>query len=349
MIDVTRFEATVVRLERLAPDVVGLVLAPSPQARFCYRPGQYLAVLLPGGQRRSFSMANNWGAGRSIELHVRRRPGGLFSDATVATLNPGDRLLLEGPFGQVDWHEGSGPAILMGTGTGLAPLKTLLEQGLAGGGGRAIHLYWGARVPTDHYLGAHFEQLARQHANFRFTPLLSRAAATWGGRRGYVQDAVAEDFADLHDADLYACGSPAMIHAARERLARLPGFREERFQADAFEPAASAAASVGQPSVRLSVHVRGITREVRGHTDGSLLTALQAAGAPILSVCGGAASCGTCKVNIAAAWRERLPPPARTERRLLANLDDIGPGDRLACQIRLTSQTDGLNVHLVCP
>ena len=348
-IDMTRFEATVLRLERLAPDVVGLVLVPGPQVRFSYRPGQYLSVLLPEDHRRSFSMASAGGGGRPIELHVRRRPGGRFSDITLANLQPGDRLWLEGPFGQVDWREGRGPVILMGTGTGVAPLKALLEHGLARDGARAIHLYWGARVPTDHYLGAYLEQLARRHARFRFTPLLSRADAGWMGRRGYVQDAVAEDFADLHDAQLYACGSPDMIHAARERLSRLPGFHEDRFQADAFEPAATLTDDPLLPFVRLSIHMRGANREVQGRAGGSLLAALQAASAPILSICGGRASCGTCKVNVTEAWRERLPPPARTERRLLANLDDIGPGDRLACQIRLTPQTDGLTVRLVCP
>jgi CDP-4-dehydro-6-deoxyglucose reductase, E3 len=347
-IDMTRFEATVLRLERLAPDVVGLVLLPGAQARFSYRPGQYLSVLLPEGHRRSFSMASAGGVGRPIELHVRRRPGGRFSDATVANLQPGDRLSLEGPFGQVDWREGRGPAILLGTGTGLAPLKALLEHGLASGGARAIHLYWGGRVPTDHYLGAYLERLARRHTRFRFTPLLSRADARWVGRRGYVQDAIAEDFADLHDAQLYACGSPDMIHAARDRLGRLPGFHEDRFQADAFEPAATLNDDPLLPFVRLSIHVRGATHEVQGREGGSLLSALQRTGAPILSVCGGRASCGTCMVNVTEAWRERLPPPARTERRLLANLDGIGPGDRLACQIRLTPQTDGLTVRLVC-
>jgi CDP-4-dehydro-6-deoxyglucose reductase, E3 len=344
----TRFEATVLRRERLAPDIVGLLLVPDPQARFSYRPGQYLSVLLPQGDRRSFSMASAGGVGRPIELHVRRRPGGRFSDTTAAKLQPGDRLWLEGPFGQVDWREGRGPVILMGTGTGLAPLKALLEHGLASDGARAIHLYWGGRVPTDHYLGAYLEQLARRHARFYFTPLLSRVATRWVGRRGYVQDAVAEDFADLNDAQLYACGSPDMIHAARERLARLPGFHEDRFQADAFEPAATLNDDPLLPFVRLSIHVRGATREVQGREGGSLLSALQVAGAPILSVCGGRASCGTCKVNVTEPWRARLPPPARTEQRLLANLDDISPGDRLACQIRLTPQTDGLTVCLVC-
>ena len=344
-----RFAATVLRLERLASDVTGLVMAPAANARFCYRPGQYLSVLLADGQRRSFSMASAYEVDGPIELHIRRRPGGRFSDRVLAGLQVGDKLRFEGPFGQVHWREGLGPAILLGTGTGLAPLKALLEHGLAAGGQRQIHLYWGGRAPADLYLSSHLHALARTHARLRFIPVLSRPHASWAGRCGYVQDAVAEDFGDLHAAHVYACGSGAMINAARARLSAVPGFHEDRFLADAFEPAASVTPSTGLASLRLSVSVQGTVRSVRACRGDTLLSALQGAGAPILSVCGGKASCGTCKITVAQAWRERLPQPARTEQRLLANLDDTGPGDRLACQIRLTPQTDGLAVLLHQP
>ncbi len=117
-----RFEAAVLGLDRLAPDVIGLAIAPANGAPFAYRPGQYLSVELEDGQRRSFSMATAYTGQRRIELHVRRRPGGRFSDTVLAGLDVGDRLQVEGPFGHVDWREGPGPAILIGTGTGLAPL-----------------------------------------------------------------------------------------------------------------------------------------------------------------------------------------------------------------------------------
>jgi CDP-4-dehydro-6-deoxyglucose reductase len=345
-------------MDRLSADVIGLVMAPAANARFCYRPGQYLSVVLADGQRRSFSMASACGVDRPIELHVRRRPGGCFSDIVLAGLKVGDPLVFEGPFGHVDWREGMGPVILMGTGTGLAPLKALLEQGLVVGGQREIHLYWGGRAPADLYLSAHLHHLARDHARLRFIPILSRPHAGWVGRRGYVQDAVAEDFPNLHDADVYACGSGTMINAARARLGDLPGFDEERFQVDAFErhhadrldvvTAAPSTFSSDLPSVGLSVNIRGTVRSVRACRGATLLSALQVAGVPIRSVCGGKASCGTCKITVAPAWRERLPNPGRSEQRLLANLDDTGPCDRLACQIYLTRQTEGLAINLVC-
>jgi CDP-4-dehydro-6-deoxyglucose reductase, E3 len=338
-----RFVSTVLRVDQLAPDVIGLVMAPPANLRFSYRPGQYLSVLLADGQRRSFSMASAWGLGRPIELHVRQRPGGCFTDAVLSALQVGDQLQCEGPFGHVDWREGTGPAILMGTGTGLAPLKALIEHALAAGGQRPIHLYWGGRAPADLYLKAHFHHLAAYHTRLRFIPVLSRPPADWAGRRGYVQDAVAEDFANLHDADLYACGSPTMITAARERLADRSGFDEDRFVADAFEPAAPVPHSADLPSISLLVNFRGAIRLVRAAQGASLLSALQAACVPILSVCGGKAVCGACKISLMPEWADKLPPPQKREQRLLAHLKAV-PGERLSCQITLTAELAGIEV-----
>lgn len=291
-------------------------------------------------------MASRHRPGAMIELHVRRWPGGRFSDRALTGLKIGDRLQVDGPYGQIDWRQGGGPVVLMGTGTGLAPLKALLEYGLVEAAGRPIHLYWGGRTPGDFYLGEHLRRLACDHGGFTFTPLVSRPHPTWAGRRGYVQDAVVEDFADLHGADVYACGSPAMIEAARTRLAALPGFHADRFLADAFEPAGALAAPMTVPSLSISVAFQGAVRPILASCGGTLLAALQLAGAPILSVCGGKASCGACKVAVEERWRDRLAPAGRTEQRLLANLDDAAPHDRLACQIHLTGAEDGLAISL---
>jgi CDP-4-dehydro-6-deoxyglucose reductase len=341
-----RFSATVTRLHRLASDVTGIDLAIPFATDFRYRAGQYLSVLLGDGERRSFSMASDYGHGAPIELHVRRRLGGRFSNALLRDLNVGQRLELEGPFGQLEWREASGPVILMGTGTGLAPLKALLEYGLATGGQRPIHLYWGGRALPDLYLRTHFHELARANPRVRFIPVLSRPHAGWAGRHGYVQDAVAEDLPDLHAAHIYACGSGVMIDAARKRLAALPGFDDDHFFSDAFVPAIRTIEGAATPTLSLLVTAEGVTRKIRAASGVTLLSVLKTAGLPILSVCGGKSSCGTCKVNVSRGWQDRLPVPERAERRLLANLDDIRPGDRLACQIHLTPDSDGLAVTL---
>lgn len=78
----------------------------------------------------------------------------------------------------------------------------------------------------------------------------------------------------------------------------------------------------------------------------TLLRALQRAGAPVLSICGGQASCGACRVEIEADWTSRLPPPAKVEAALLDFLEDPAPGHRLACQLVLTPALQGLRLAL---
>jgi CDP-4-dehydro-6-deoxyglucose reductase len=339
------FEAVVAGLVRHGA-VTQLTLTPPANAGFTWRPGQYLSLILPDGSRRSFSMASRCQPGGQIELHIRRHSGGRFSDGVLSQLKIGDRLRIDGPYGQIDWRDGDGPIVLLGTGTGLAPLKALIEHALAEGHDRPLHLYWGARSAADLYLSPLLHLWAARRPGFMFIPVLSQPHANWSGRVGHVQDAAAEDFADLDGVHVYACGSPAMIESARRALGGIPGWDEDRFLADAFEPADATSPAPTARSLTLSVAFQGQTRTVPAAEGSSLLAALQAAGAPILSICGGKASCGECKLAIDPAWADRLPAPGRTERRLLANLDPVGPLDRLACQILLTPETDGLAVHL---
>ncbi len=338
-----QFEAFVTGVAHYGEAVTELRLASATGDILAHRPGQYLSVILEDGARRSYSMAAP--SGGDIELHIQRRPGGRFSDLALAGVKVGDKFRLEGPFGEMDWQRSSGQAVLLGTGTGLAPLKALVQQGLAAGFDRPIRLYWGGRTLNDLYLAPALRRWAREHVCFTFVPVLSRPHAGWSGRVGYVQDAAAADLTTLSDTAIYACGPPAMVAAARSRLAVIKGYDDGRFFADAFEPA-DGRAPAGASKLWISADIAGDTRRLEAASGSTLLAALRAAGAPILSICGGRASCAACKVTIEEPWRDRLPAPGRTERRLLAFLDDAGPHDRLACQIQLTAEADGLAVRL---
>jgi CDP-4-dehydro-6-deoxyglucose reductase len=91
----------------------------------------------------------------------------------------------------------------------------MLAAILAAGDAPPVDLYWGARTQADLYLHEHFSQLAARHEDFRYVPVLSRGGEAWAGARGYVQDAVLADHADLSEHALYLCGSPGMIADAR--------------------------------------------------------------------------------------------------------------------------------------
>ena len=133
--------------------------------------------------------------------------------------------------------------LLLATGTGIAPAKAILESLPrldAAQAPRSVMVLWGGRTPADMYL-----DIAGMPGTHRFIPVLSRADADWPGARGHVQDVLLDLRPDLSNAAVYACGSDAMIHGARDSLqgAGLPG---RRFHSDAFVCSAAATADEGR-------------------------------------------------------------------------------------------------------
>jgi NAD(P)H-flavin reductase/ferredoxin len=237
--------ATVYRMARPAPDVVILNLRFPTGVRARFQAGQYLQVLMPDGGRRNYSMANPPHENDGVELHVRHMPGGRFSEGVLGGLAPGRKLAVELPYGQFFLREAStGPAILIATGTGFAPIKSIVEDALKRSIKRPMRLYWGGRGRADLYMLDRIEKWAARSASFSFVPVLSEAQGDWQGRTGFVHRAVIEDHPDLTGIEVYACGNPLMIAAARKDLAREAGLPEEQFYADAFAPS-------GAPDVAL--------------------------------------------------------------------------------------------------
>ena len=237
-----RMPVRVERMERLAPDVMGLWLRPPMGAPLRHRAGQYLDVLLPGGRRRGFSIASAPGAGL-IELHVRHRAGGAFTEHVFTRMRPKELLRIEAPLGAFHLREGAGrPVLMVAGGTGFAPLKAMIEHALATGLEVPVTLYWGARDRAGLYLHGLAEGWARAHpGRIRYVPVLSepRPEDAWAGRTGLVHEAVLADHADLSGFDVYVAGPPAMVRAARAAfLAR--GLPADRLFHDSFEPAADA-------------------------------------------------------------------------------------------------------------
>ncbi|MBK6006063.1 2Fe-2S iron-sulfur cluster binding domain-containing protein [Ramlibacter ginsenosidimutans] len=215
-----RRRAVVRAVRRWTPDVVNLQLEVEAD-RLDYRPGQYMNVLLDDGTHRSFSMASA-PAGNRVDFHVRRIAGGRFTDEGLRRLAQGDRLDVEIPLGNFRLHaEDYRPIVMAATGTGLAPIKSMLETLMDDDDCPPVSLYWGVRTEADLYLADEIRTWGERLYEFDFVPVLSRAGADWRGRRGHVQDAVAQDFGDLSEHALYLCGSPAMIADAKQRFLAL--------------------------------------------------------------------------------------------------------------------------------
>lgn len=226
--------------ELLAPDVMRLYLKLPSAERLQFLAGQYVDILLADGRRRSFSLANAPHADALLELHIRQVAGGFFTGFVFERMKEKALLRIQGPLGTFVLDEESPrPILLIGGGTGFAPLKGMLEHAFHIGLRRPVHLYWGARAQQDLYLDHLPRQWEIEYANFRYTPVLSEPLATdqWSGRSGWVHAAVAADYPNLRDYDVYMSGPPPMIAAAKPLFAA-QGLPTEQLIYDAFDFAA---------------------------------------------------------------------------------------------------------------
>lgn len=223
-------------IDRLATDVIRVMLRLPPTADFRSIPGQYIDVIGPGGVRRSYSLANANTADKTLELHIRAVDGGVMSDYWFKHAKVNDLLRLNGPLGTF-FLRGLDQLhlVFLATGTGIAPVKAMLESLTHIAPGQApqsVTVFWGGRTAEDIY----FDPQAIP-AGHRFVPVLSRAPASWTGASGYVQNALLATQPDLARTAVYACGSDAMIRSARASLLAA-GLPDTRFFADAFVPSA---------------------------------------------------------------------------------------------------------------
>lgn len=235
-------------IDRVADDVAIVRLQLPGGQSLQYLAGQYIELVLRDGTRRSYSMACAPGDGDVLELHVRHMPGGRFTDALFGLADPPvrvrDILRFEGPMGTFFLRDGDAPLVLLAGGTGFAPIKAIVEQMQARGLARPVRLYWGGRRPASLYLHELAQSWEQSLPDFRYVPVLSEARGddAWTGRAGLVHEAVMADLPDLSRHHVYACGTRAMVDAARADFIARCGLAPDAFFSDAFVTAADTAA-----------------------------------------------------------------------------------------------------------
>ena len=255
-IPIKKMPCRIAKIELVAPDVTIVTLQLPANERLQFRAGQYLEFILKDGVRRSYSIATAPHADELITLHIRHMPGGVFTDAVFGVRQPAvkerDILRFEGPLGTFFLREDNArPIVLLASGTGFAPIKAIAEHIFhkrlnrddVDKPARPVHLYWGCRTRRDLYLPALPEQWAREQPNFTYVPVLSDATPedAWTARTGFVHRAVMQDLPDLSAYQVYACGVPVMVDAARRDFITQCGLPDDQFFADAFTSAADLA------------------------------------------------------------------------------------------------------------
>lgn len=251
-----RRQAAVLSRVPLTDDVTQLIIQVEGDDAFAWQPGQHVEFLLEDGSRRPFSIASlPVAAGPAqLEFQIRRMPGGGFTERLLPRLMPGDALTLDGPLGACTWPaEGWADdvehLVLLATGTGYAGVYPILMAALQSGRLKTVTLYWGGRTADDCYAAPMLNALLGKGSGFQWHAVLSQDASVQSATArveaadtappAYVQDRAAAANHDWARTIVYACGNPAMVRAARERLqsAGLPG---DRFLSEAFLPATGA-------------------------------------------------------------------------------------------------------------
>ena len=234
--EITIFEKKIIPakisvIEKLTDDVIKVVLRLPPNSNFNFNSGQYVNII-KGNLARSYSIANCSDPKNQLEFFIKKYAHGLMSQYLFNEAKINDLLRIEGPLGTFFLRESSFKnVIFLATGTGIAPIKSILEKLDKSHEQYQNINFWlivGARYREDLFWEPNLKNL-----KFKYLPVLSRQNNDWKGAKGYVQDLVLSNQIDLENSQVYACGSNNMINSAKELLVKNK-LKEINFFSDAF-------------------------------------------------------------------------------------------------------------------
>lgn len=235
-----RLAARVVSIEPLNDEIVAVRLEPS--RRLAYRAGQFIRLFRDDSQSRCYSLASVPDLDEVLEIHVRAVPGGQVSGWVHRELREGDAVQIADSSGQCFYTDErrEQPLLLMGTGSGLAPLYGILRDALHRGHRGPVWLYHGSTGAQGLYRTGELRALAERHAQFRYVPCVSEGEASPGLRAGTPLDAALADHPDLGGWRVFLCGHPELVRRGRTETF-LAGASMADIHADPFLPSGALA------------------------------------------------------------------------------------------------------------
>jgi len=227
------FTALVASKELLSRNTVRILLEPALEVK--YRSGQFINLRRAHGVSRSYSLASVPGEDYYLELHVKRLKNGALSNWLIDELEVGSEIDIQGPNGNCTYAPQSlhQNLLLVGTGTGLAPLVGIARTALVAGHAGEIHLYHGSSTREGLYLVDELRALADRHANFHYKPCVSREAVSQPFHPGRADDVAFAQHKSLAGWQVHLAGNPDMVDSA-SAVASQVGAKHDDIIADAF-------------------------------------------------------------------------------------------------------------------
>ena len=228
-IEIKTLPARVNTIKKHTADIIEVTLRLPPRANFNFLEGQYLDVI-QNTIRRSYSIAST-SSQKEISLLIKRFKNGKMSDYWFNQAQENDLVRIEGPKGTFFLRDDSKPLLFLGTGTGIAPIISILnslDENPDYQQQHPITVYWGNRYPEEFVWQPEFKKI-----NVEFIKVCSKPSQDWTGNNGYVQNIAIQKQPDLVDCAVYACGSNAMIQSAKQLFTEA-GMPENQFYSDAF-------------------------------------------------------------------------------------------------------------------
>ncbi len=209
--------AAVAEIEHLSPDICRVFLEPTTP--LYYRAGQFLNLRREDGLVRSYSLASVPNLDDRLEFHIKRLARSEMSNWILDEMRPGDHLGIQGPLGNCFYDPGRADQemLLIGNGTGLAPLIGIVRDALASGHTGSINLFHGSRTRDGLYLADELRALQAAHGNFHYTPCISQDEAPAGFRHGRADDMAFFEQPELTGWRVFLCGFPPMVYSGQNR------------------------------------------------------------------------------------------------------------------------------------
>lgn len=227
-IETKTLPARINTIKKHTSEIIEVTLRLPPTTAFKFIEGQFLDVM-HNGIRRSYSIAST-SSQKEIVLLIKRFENGKMSDYWFNQAKENDLIRIEGPKGTFFLRDHSKPLLFLASGTGIAPIMSILKSLDANEGYKqqTISVYWGNRYSEEFVWQPEFENL-----NIDFIQVCSKPHQYWTGEIGYVQDIALKKQLGLEVCDVYACGSNVMIQSAKQLFTKA-GLPENQFYSDAF-------------------------------------------------------------------------------------------------------------------